>query len=170
MKYKDFGKLIGLSEGSVKQLMTRGQFTLDRVEIIARLHERLKNERQAAIIRAGISAEEAKVRYDKLVKIDPLKKDDWVLLRRENGFKFQSKWIGPFKVLKASQSGVYQLSYPNGQVKQDWVHRDRLKRAVVTEQNNTGRLWTDDELFELDPIFGQEGNDSAGVAQDRDPN
>ncbi len=35
MKYKDFGKLIGLSEGSVKQLMTRGQFTLDRVEIIA---------------------------------------------------------------------------------------------------------------------------------------
>lgn len=35
MKYKDFGKLIGLSEGSVKQLMTRGQFTLDRLELIA---------------------------------------------------------------------------------------------------------------------------------------
>jgi hypothetical protein len=35
LNYKDFGNSLGLTEGSVKQLMTRGHFTIDRLESIA---------------------------------------------------------------------------------------------------------------------------------------
>lgn len=131
----------------------------DNAEIRARLLEQVGDFRAAAMARSKLSSDQIKLRYDKLVKEDPLVEGEWVLMRRESRYKLQSKWVGPFKVAVKGPSGIYQLQYPDGHIKDDWVHRDRLKRAVVDPQNPPTELWTDDVLEALDPVFGQGGND-----------
>ena len=138
---------------------------IDRVEIRARLLEGLGQDRAAAMARSNESALQAKERYDRLVKEDPFRKDDWVLLKRGNRFKFMSKWVGPFKVNDVGPNGIYQLMEPGGDIKVDWVHRDRLKRCAVDVENLPTRFWTEEILEEMDEEFGfsQEGNDSVTV-------
>jgi transposase InsO family protein len=131
----------------------------DNYEIRARLLEQLGQDRAAAIARSKESADKAKLRYDKLVKENPLHVGEWVLLRREAKLKFQSKWLGPFEVIESHPSGIYKLRTPEGVEKDDWVHRDRLKRAIIDPENPPERFWTDETLEEMDAVFGQEGND-----------
>ncbi len=45
--------------------------------------------------------------------------------------KFQSHWIGPYKIRKLCPLGTYQLERVKGQVKLDLVHRDMVKQAHV---------------------------------------
>jgi hypothetical protein len=131
----------------------------DLVEIRARLLEKLGFERAAALERSQLSAEEAKEQYDKLVNEDPLKVGEWVLLRRGSRLKFQSRWVGPYQVIGTGPNGIYQLKQPDGLVKEDWVHRDRLKRAVTDVHNPPTRFWSEECLENYDEEFGQEGNE-----------
>jgi hypothetical protein len=142
----------------------------DYAEIRAQLQEDLEQDRAAAMERCAGSAAAAKLRYDLLVRRDPLRVNDWVLLRRGHRLKFMSKWLGPFRVHRVGPSGTYQLVAPDGIVKEDLVHRDRLKRCLVNEDNPPRRLWTDAALLDLDEpfngigaSFGQEGYDIAPV-------
>ncbi|KAI3635414.1 hypothetical protein MIR68_006551, partial [Amoeboaphelidium protococcarum] len=122
----------------------------DVVEIRARLLEDLDQDRAAAVERSRVAADKAKLQYDKQVKEDPLNVGEWVLLRRGNRKKFESKWIGPYKVIKEVFKGVYQLSDPSGTNKEDYVHRDRLKRAKVDEKNPPQTFWQEEKLDEED--------------------
>jgi hypothetical protein len=131
----------------------------DLVEIRARALEVLGQDRAAAIERSGLSAEAAKLRYDELVRSDPLVVDEWVLLRRMQKKKLQSNWIGPYRVSRVGPCGTYELVDPQGNVRPGLVHRDRLKRARVNPGEPPTVLWTDAALEELDPGLGLEGHD-----------
>jgi hypothetical protein len=144
---------------STKPFVLQARDPMDAAEIRARLLDSIGQDRAAAIERSGLSAEQAKLRYDKLVKEDPLEIGTWVLLKRGIKLKFQSNWIGPFKIVNSSVSGIYQLADPLGNLKQDWVHRDRLKRANVDLNNPPKSFWSDETLEALDPVFGQGEND-----------
>jgi hypothetical protein len=136
----------------------------DNVEIRARLLEDLGQDRQASVIRAQRTAVQNKAAYDRLVKRDPLGVGDWVLLRREARLKFMSRWLGPYKIRQVGPNGTYQLEDPQGVVKPDWVHRDRLKRAIIGSQTPNA-LWSDETLEDLDLVFGQEGTESVSVPE-----
>jgi hypothetical protein len=132
--------------------------------------EDLGQDRAAAMERCSGSAAAAKLRYDILVRRDPLEVGDWVLLRRGQKLKFMSKWIGPFRIHRVGPGGTYQLVTPDGAVKEDLVHRDRLKRCLVNEESIPNGLWSDETLESLDEVFdgagagyGQEGYDIAPV-------
>ena len=122
----------------------------DRVEIMARRFEDIGQWRQAANTRSQIAASQAAVRYDRLVVEDPLEVGTWVLLRRERRLKFESQWLGPFRVESQTNYGVYRLSYPDGQLKEDLVHRDRLKRVVLNNNEPPTELWSSETLEEFD--------------------
>jgi transposase InsO family protein len=142
----------------------------DLAEIRAQLLEGLDQDRAAAMERCAGSAAAAKIRYDVLVRRDPLRVGDWVLLRRGQRLKFMSTWLGPYQVHRLGPSGTYQLRAPDGTVKEDLVHRDRLKRCLVNTDQAPTSLWSDEELLELDQPFtgvgagfGQEGYDIVPV-------
>jgi predicted aspartyl protease len=127
----------------------------DMVEVRARLLESLGADRQAAVERTRMSQDKAKLVYDRFVKDNPLNVGEWVLLRREARLKFMTKWLGPYKVVQSSQFGVYQLAEPNGNLKQDWVHRDRLKKCRIDETNPPLEMWSEEKLEDLEEIFGE---------------
>jgi hypothetical protein len=119
------------------------------------------------VVRARQTAAQNKLAYDRLVKRDPLGLNEWVLLRREARLKFMSRWLGPYKIRRIGPNGTYQLEDPTGVVKEDWVHRDRLKRANIGTQVPTA-LWSDETLEDLDLVYGQEGSESVSVRDARE--
>jgi transposase InsO family protein len=135
---------------TTKPFCLKSESESSRVEARARILESLHQYRQAAAVRSGISANEAKLRYDKLVKTDPLRVGEWVLVRREFTIKtkLMPNWLGPFEVIQTYPSGVYKLRDPTGKVKNDLVHRDRMKRCHVDERPTT--LWTNTQLEKFD--------------------
>ena len=98
----------------------------------------------------------AKERYDALVKEDPLVMNDWVLMKRGcvmsqgRAPKFVSNWVGPYKVLEVHEYGTYKLQAPDGMIKEDLVHRDRLKRCRIDPQSPPTAFWSDEVLDEYD--------------------
>jgi hypothetical protein len=137
----------------------------DVAEIRAKLLEDMKLWREAAYERSNKSAAQRKIYYDKLVREDPLKVGEWVLMSRPMKIKekFKPNWIGPYKVLEAKSSGVYKLVDPKGNVKQDLVHRDRLKRCRINETPT--QLWTDDKLEEFEDYSGKNLEDGGEVKE-----
>lgn len=152
---------------STKPFVLRESDERDVVEIRARLLEELDQDREAARVRSGISAEEAKRRFDMLVKEDPLKEGEWVLMKNNSRLKFDPKWCGPFKVVKEVFKGVYKLKEPSGKLKSDLVHRDRLKRAKVGEKNPPKEFWSDVVLDKEDEeLFWLRGQSQGGIDKD----
>ena len=137
---------------------------LDITETRARLLEKLGQDRQAAWERSFGSASKAKLAYDKLVKSDPLKQGEWVLMRRGVKYKFMSNWVGPFQIHAVKEAGTYQLREPSGMIKPDLVHRDRLKRCKVDDSNLPKEFWSEEILETLDENFFDQvlGNDQEG--------
>jgi transposase InsO family protein len=76
---------------------------------------------------------------DSLVTKTSFQKGAWVLVRNENGKKFESKWFGPYRVLESHPLGTYALEEPNGRVLRNLINGSRLLEANVTEPT---RLWT----------------------------
>jgi transposase InsO family protein len=135
----------------------------DLAEIRARVLEDLKLWREAAYERTRQDATQRKLYYDKLVREDPLKKDEWVLLSRPAKIKekFKPNWIGPYRIVEARSSGVYKLSDPKGNIKQDLVHRDRLKRCRISETPTD--FWKDAKLEEYEDFTGRDLEDGEEV-------
>ena len=75
---------------------------------------------------------------DELVKHHSFEKGDWVLVRNETPQKFQSKWFGPYKVLKSHPLGTYAIQEPNGRVVRNLVNGARLIKAEIDKPE---RLW-----------------------------
>ncbi|OQD73316.1 hypothetical protein PENANT_c212G08917, partial [Penicillium antarcticum] len=76
---------------------------------------------------------------DDLVTKTSFEKDDWVLIRNESKQKFESRWFGPYQVLKAHPLGTYALAEPNGRVLKNLINGSRLFGAKV---DNPTTLWT----------------------------
>jgi hypothetical protein len=76
---------------------------------------------------------------DSLVTKTSFQKDAWVLVRNENGKKFESKWFGPYRVLESHPLGTYALEEPNGRVLRNLINGSRLLEANVDDPK---RLWT----------------------------
>jgi hypothetical protein len=94
--------------------------------------------------RARITAEQAKLRYDELVRADPLALDDWVLLRRQNRFKFQSRWLGLYDWDQLEhmdcrcQTGKYELEKTHKQLRVIFRQKIRIaKKASWTQALDT---------------------------------
>jgi hypothetical protein len=71
-------------------------------------------------------------------------------MKRGKKYKFQSNWIGPYKVIGVLSHGVYRLQEAGGAVKDDLVHRDRLKRCIIDPANPPRAPWTETTLEEYD--------------------
>jgi len=128
----------------------------DVAEFRARALEEFGVTREQARARNEATAAAAKERYDQLVREDPLQVGDWTLLKRGivmtqgRAERFRPSFIGPFKVVEVCEYGTYRLQEPNGTIKHDLVHRDRLKRCQVDLENPPTELWTDDTLEDYD--------------------
>jgi hypothetical protein len=128
----------------------------DRQEMRARALEEFGVSREQARARSEATAAQAKERYDQLVRDDPLRVDDWVLMKRGMAMaqgrvsKFMSNWVGPYRVAEVKEYGTYRLHAPDGTPKADLVHRDRLKRCRVDPANLPRQFWSDEVLEEYD--------------------
>lgn len=64
------------------------------------------------------------------------KEGDIVLIANGDTGKFRSKWNGPMTIQRAFPLGTYQLINQKGEIKEDLVHGDRLKKANVMVRPN----------------------------------
>jgi hypothetical protein len=81
-----------------------------------------------------------KVIRDQQVMKSSLRKGQWVLVRNESPQKFQSKWFGPYQIVKAHPLGTYALREPGGYELKNLVNGQRLVEANVGDDPT--RLWT----------------------------
>ncbi|KAF5854943.1 hypothetical protein ETB97_010551 [Aspergillus alliaceus] len=108
----------------------------DRLSTVA--HARtLANER------LWVHAIKQKQVRDEKVKLHSFKKGDWVLVRNEDPQKLQSKWFGPYKVMKTHVLGTYVLEEPGGRILHNLINGRRLIAARVTDPQ---QLWTSASL------------------------
>ncbi len=137
----------------------------DVAEIRARMFEEFGEIRAAAAERSKLSADEVKLRYDKLIKEDPLKVGEWVLLHKPYVIKekFKPNWMGPYELIESTPSGVYKLRDPTGKILDSLIHRDLLKRCNVNERPTS--LWTDNDLEEYDDEDGSELFENQGRSE-----
>jgi hypothetical protein len=63
----------------------------------------------------------------------------WVLVRNEGPEKFQSRWFGPYRVLKSHPLGTYALEEPGGRVLRNLINGSRLIEAQVDDPKE---LWS----------------------------
>jgi hypothetical protein len=135
----------------------------DQPEIRAQLLESLLQHRQAAIVRSKAIAEQNRLRFNETVEHDPLEIGDWVLVRNNGKKKFEFGWFGPYRVSRVTPLGTYQLVSPDGETKQDLVHRMRLKRATIDPDNPPTKFWQpqpDREDNDTDAVMTATGGDS----------
>ncbi|MEL7521412.1 MAG: DDE-type integrase/transposase/recombinase, partial [Cyanobacteria bacterium J06553_1] len=92
----------------------------------------------AANVRTQGAQQLAKYRYDKEVKRDPLRVNDWVLIKHRQRQKFQPMLYGPYRVRAVQLFDTYRLVDPQNNELFSLVHRDRLLRANVED---TPKLW-----------------------------
>ena len=76
---------------------------------------------------------------DSLVTKTSFEPGKWVLVRNESQLKYESKWFGPYLILKAHPLGTYALQEPNGRVVRNLINGNRLVEAHVDEPT---ALWT----------------------------
>jgi transposase InsO family protein len=77
--------------------------------------------------------------HDEAVKETSLQPGTWVLVRNEGPEKFQPRWFGPYRILKAHPLGTYALEEPSGRVLQNLINGSRLIEANVSDPED---LWS----------------------------
>lgn len=95
--------------------------------------EALDQMRAAALERAKLNALRRKIYFDQKVITSEFAIGDPVLLAKGNTCKFESEFLGPFKVVNVCPFGTVQLIDPEGTVKRDLVHKDRIKHVNLSE-------------------------------------
>ena len=70
---------------------------------------------------------------------------DWVLVRAEARNKFEDRWFGPYRVVKAFPLGKYRLSDPKGNIVTTLLNGQRLISARVNDQTRT-TLWNSSQV------------------------
>jgi hypothetical protein len=107
--------------------------------------EKMRHARQIAnetLVSRAIAAK--KLRSLK-VKVSGFKEGDWVLVRAEARHKFEGRWYGPYRVVKALTLGTYQLADPSGNIVTTLINGQRLISARVTDQTQK-QLWNDSRM------------------------
>jgi transposase InsO family protein len=85
-----------------------------------------------------------KIKRD-IVKVVRFTEGDWVLVRAENRNKFEGRWFGPYKVLKAMPLGTYRLADPQGNVVKTLINGCRLIPARINGDEIT-QLWNSSRI------------------------
>lgn len=101
----------------------------------------------------GAIGSRSKIKIRSFGAAGPIEPGRMGAMRRQPRLKFQSRWMGPYMVIRVGPAGTYEIKKPTGQTLDVLVHRDHLKRAVVDIDNPPTALWSDETLEELDPGF-----------------
>lgn len=94
--------------------------------------EALDQMRAAALERAKLNALRRKIYFDKTVTPVDYDIGDAVFLAKGNSCKFETEFLGPFKVVNICPFGTLQLIDIDGNVKKDLVHKNRIKKAHLS--------------------------------------
>ena len=70
---------------------------------------------------------------------------DWVLVRAEARNKFEGRWYGPYRVVKAFPLGTYRLADPEGNIVTTLINGQRLISARINDQTRT-TLWNSSQV------------------------
>lgn len=107
--------------------------------------ESLGQLRAAALERAHLNANRMKKQFDINIKPQDYKIGDYVWMKKGNCSALEPKVEGPFQVLNVCPLGTFQLIKQNGDIKQDLVHKDRLKPAKLGD--NEKNIFTERAKF-----------------------
>jgi transposase InsO family protein len=106
--------------------------TEDRLQKVTHARARANELLLARAIRA-------KTVRDSLVTKPTFQPGKWVLVRNESHQKYESRWFGPYLILKSHPLGTYALQEPGGRVLRNLINGNRLVEAHVDEPTS---LWT----------------------------
>lgn len=67
--------------------------------------------------------------------------DDFVLAKNYGKCKMDPFWYGPLQVVHVTPLSTYQLKWGDGELKNDLVHQDHLKLAVVPQDDVKHEAW-----------------------------
>ena len=99
--------------------------------------EKLDEERMIALQDNEQQQMKRKQRFDQKVKKHGIKKNDLVLVKDSRHSKFpgklQTRWGGPYKVIKIWKNGSLQLEYLNGELFETRVNGSRVKKYYTNE-------------------------------------
>lgn len=94
--------------------------------------EALDPMRVAALERARLNSLRRKLYFDKKVITSDYSIGNPVLLAKGNTCKFETEFLGPYKVVNMCPFGTIQPIDMEGNIKQDLVHKDRIKHVSFT--------------------------------------
>ena len=94
-------------------------------------------------------------RTNNLLDESKFNEEDVVLLSNEKTGKFQPNWKGPYIIKRVFPLGTYQISDKDGNIREDLVHGDRLKKAFC---------FVKDRPDPLAESFSREGENGLNIA------
>ena len=99
--------------------------------------EKLEEDRLLALQNTELQQLKRKARFDQRIKKHDIKKNDLVLVKDSRHLKFpgklQTRWGGPYKVVKIWKNGSLQLQYLNGELFETRINGSRVKKYYTTE-------------------------------------
>ncbi|GBG81776.1 hypothetical protein CBR_g33954 [Chara braunii] len=108
-----------------------------RARMIGVIEDRIEE----AASRTADSRTKDKFRWDKmaLLRKEPLKVGDVVLLydsslEKQWSRKLGKRWLGPYRIARCGEHGMYQIEELNGTAWKDWVSDSRLKKFVARDE------------------------------------
>jgi transposase InsO family protein len=126
-----FGKEPRLPGADCKPFIFDDKDAIDCSYWRAETLEELGQARAAAAEREKAMKENFKENYDTKIVERGFKEGDWVLMKNPNKTKFESVWLGPYRVVHVAPFGTYKLEDTSRRKKADLVHGDKLKLALV---------------------------------------
>ncbi|KAF9895820.1 hypothetical protein BX616_008755, partial [Lobosporangium transversale] len=72
---------------------------------------------------------------------DKFQPGDAVLVKHFAKKKFDQSFYGPLRIIRATPLHTFQLAWPDGTIKADLVHQDRLKKAVLVDNEMPSSPW-----------------------------
>ncbi|KAG1300383.1 hypothetical protein G6F62_006847 [Rhizopus arrhizus] len=124
-----------------------GELQEEIAQRIVNIDQELKTYREEARKKSNETKKKQKERYDRTIQFRKTFQIGETVLMKDNytSNKFSDKWIGPFTVTKANNSGTYLLIGPNRKRIQGPVNSDQLipyycKNTMVPELTSTSNL------------------------------
>jgi hypothetical protein len=98
-------------------------------------------EKQLATQKAAASAMVTRHEDTHDVEENKFQVGDFVLVKNYGKRKMDPFWYGPLQVIRVTPLSTYQLKWGDGELKSDLVHQDRLKLAVVPQDDVKRQAW-----------------------------
>ncbi|GBG86042.1 hypothetical protein CBR_g40943 [Chara braunii] len=111
------------------------------LDLRARQIDTIEDRIEEAASRTADNRTKDKFRWDKMARVrkEPLKVGDVVLLydsslEKQWSRKLDKRWLGPYRVTRCGEHGVYQIEELNGTAWKDWLLGSRLKKLVARDK------------------------------------